>query len=748
MTKGTVLKRSTALEGAKLYRGQERKSNLFHSDLEDWKIPPHPRPIRGAGSVSKCESTCYNAGFTRQRPGGRMAMRIIGEDFLARDEGGRLRVRIATVFPHTQTVVTLPGIHATQRFAYAEAVNAERAAAGQPPMNDEEEEELLLAAVDLVMDDHTILIRPDPDNMALAFEADELLQQRVSKKKIKFLFVMNPRVRDAIRRRGERWRISPLPRSPEEMRRMIESSRIGIGGREIYYYNKTTGTRLLTYDEFCRLAELPESDLRHQLEEIARHCASCNRMGNHEIEFFMAGGAAEHAQPQATAAAPLASAFNQDLLRTCGPADLRAEYESLRRAFRDCVLPDFQRDDVGCPEWRSRMYAALLGHTDEFVNEESLLGLSAEFFMQVEWLPGGRIEEGEVILDPVFEEEACYAGNGSSSDGDHLICDERARGFIFNFIRSYGNLEYVNIGRVGEAVSSHRAPINGRPAHRAVYLAEVKHRGSPQPLLRIIRIQKWSVREYLDSGRDLLSAVVDSEEYTEYILDRRLGCIQLGMNLSPRSETRKVGEVYHGPNRQYQGTWVRSTYFERDYVPSLASDKIPTCRFQDEAYALAFARLMGRAAAPNLIVGRVDSNGGVVFDRGDELIVEDEEGVLVEVVIADHTGTFADYRRDLLDLAPAYAAVVNRRADFVPDRGAFARAFLDGLGERLAHIRGEHVKRKRGFDTLFKHLRRDEGGSFAYRWERVLHRLEASDPARITRRVAEHLAGTQPASTM
>jgi len=31
-------------------------------------------------------------------------------------------------------------------------------------------------------------------------------------------------------------------------------------------------------------------------------------------------------------------------------------------------------------------------------------GLAPNFFMQVEWLPGGRFEEGEFIFDPIFEE--------------------------------------------------------------------------------------------------------------------------------------------------------------------------------------------------------------------------------------------------------------------------------------------------------------------------------------------------------
>jgi hypothetical protein len=31
-------------------------------------------------------------------------------------------------------------------------------------------------------------------------------------------------------------------------------------------------------------------------------------------------------------------------------------------------------------------------------------GISPEFYMQIEWLPGARIENEELIFDPVFEE--------------------------------------------------------------------------------------------------------------------------------------------------------------------------------------------------------------------------------------------------------------------------------------------------------------------------------------------------------
>ena len=170
------------------------------------------------------------------------------------------------------------------------------------------------------------------------------------------------------------------------------------------------------------------------------------------------------------------------------------------------------------------MYAALIGEDEKAISEESLLGLSSEFFMQIEWLPGGRIEEGELIFDPAFE-----LAEETDDPGLRRLCDEKCREFIFNFVREFGDLEYVNIGRVVGSLS-HRINMPGR---RNVYIAQVKQGGIKDEIVKIIRMQKWGIREHLDDGKRLLDAMIQSEEYTEYILDRRLGCRQLGMNLRP-----------------------------------------------------------------------------------------------------------------------------------------------------------------------------------------------------------------------
>ena len=134
--------------------------------------------------------------------------------------------------------------------------------------------------------------------------------------------------------------------------------------------------------------------------------------------------------------------------------------------------------------------------------------------MQIEWLPGGCIEDGELVLDSLLEK-------ADDADDEELqrLYDEKPQKFIFNFVREYGNLEYVNIGRVIGSLSR-RPAFYGR---RGVYVAVLKQRESDREIVSIIRMQKYGVREYLEEGRSLLDAMLRSEEYTEYILDRRLG---------------------------------------------------------------------------------------------------------------------------------------------------------------------------------------------------------------------------------
>jgi hypothetical protein len=225
--------------------------------------------------------------------------------------------------------------------------------------------------------------------------------------------------------------------------------------------------------------------------------------------------------------------------------------------------------------------------------------------------------------------------------------------------------------------------------------------------------------------------MIESEEYTEYTLDRRLGCRQLGMNISRRVVARKINERYVAKWTGPEGIFIWSPYFEREYIRGIATDKMPRHRFENEAFSLQFARMLGRAAAPNMILGRCDTEMRVLFDDGDEIVIEDKNGTPVEIIIGDITGAFYDYRRPLQEVTLAYAEPVLRRASYLPSPDAFARVYLDAFVERFAAIQQEYRTRRRAFDTLFKYRRYDEGGSFAHRWRQVLKRLDEADPVAI-----------------
>jgi hypothetical protein len=629
---------------------------------------------------------------------------ILGYPPFARTPEGKLRSRIATAFPAHDTLVTVQGIHVTQRQAFLDHLDKVRRDRGEPTLTQEEKDTEWSQAVDLIIVEGAIQIRPDPNDMDLAFLADEMLQRIIAKHKIRFLGVLNEQVREAIKRRGELWRITPLPKTDEEMRLMIESSRMGIQGREIYYYGVLTGTRFLTFHEFEGLGRLEDSELRSHLVEIATLLGKRNAAGNPEVACFGAGAGLSRAD------------FTRIEFAALDSASLRRAFSDLVEKFRTAVAPAFLRDDPQNLEWKNAMVAALIGHENELVTEAPLLGLSAEFFMQIEWLPGGRMEEGGLVLDPVLDADEAEGGPGDR------LGDQKSRKFILNLVREYGDLEFVNIGRVIGSLSRRPAA----PGRRGVYIAALKQRQNPAEIVTIIRLQKQGVREYLEQGLSILDAMIAAEEYTEYILDRRLGCRQLGMNLPVRVTAKKISERYvpeKGP-----GYPIWTPYFEREYIRGIATDKLPPALFVSGEFAIRCARLLGQAAAPNIIVGRCDGTGGPLFDDGDEVMVLDSEGMPSTIVVSDHTGTFNDFACPLAEFTVKYALPVTRRRSYLPDPFAFARVYCDAFEDRVQRIQDDYRKRRKAFDSLFLHLPAQEPGSFAYRWKRILARLDETNP--------------------
>src|SRR6266850_5185520 len=347
-----------------------------------------------------------------------MPLELLGPHPFAHDEQGRQLTRIGTVFLEPGVLYTrAPQVHAWQRQSFIDRLNAERIQKSLPPLTTGQEDQVCANSVDLIFESDHILIRPDPERMDLAFAADELLQGLVSKRKVKFLSVSNSRVREAIKRRGESWRLSSIPKTQEGKEHLVASSKVAIQGLPIYFYNRLTGTRWLTCAEFEKLGTLDDAALARHLQEIADYSSRCNRLDRPEVDFFAVDlrrfGKAD---------------FAGVLFEELPPEQLRARFVELARRFRSAVHDGLSQDDCRNKAWCERMLATLFLEGNEAQTEQMLSGLSPEFFLQIEWLPGGRFEEGEFLIVPVFDEAANHPEDAELE----RLCDPRAKGIIFN----------------------------------------------------------------------------------------------------------------------------------------------------------------------------------------------------------------------------------------------------------------------------------------------------------------------------
>lgn len=665
----------------------------------------------------------------------------IGPNPFARDAQGRLATGIGTLFPRRHVLVTEDRMHFIQRGRFRDWLRGQAQPPDQPPPTERHLDWECGESVDLIFTaDDLVLIRPELDRLDLAFEADGQLQEDwgVPEYHVRFLFAHNPRVRQALRERGELWRLATPAVDREAWARSIRQTRTAIHEAPIYYYNPHTGTRWVTCAEFQGLAALADAALARQLDEIALHSATRNRHRHPEIAFFgvdpLKFGAPSFLGPAFTGLAP-------EVLRT--------RHTELARQFQEATEPLLRHDDPQLAAWRDALLATLSGGDQDHAHDESPFGWSSDVFLKTRWLPGGRIEDGEFLLARVLETPL----EAATDPALRALHDPLARGFTANLIREYGNLEYLNLGRIE---SRGPAP-TGLRGRRGVYLAEIKVRGEQDPRVLFLRVQRWGIRERLEEldgrGRpkDIVRAMLDTDEYTDYTLDRRLGCLQFGMRLPPRVTMRRVSEPYTGSRAEFRGRLFPVVYFERDYLPGIPTNQIAPRKLGDPHYALALARLLGKAAAPNLIVGRSihpeshDVPGEVLFDDGDEIVVEGSDGLPGELVLTDHGGAFADWRTpSLLAYARAYAKPANDRHADLQDPWAFAEAYLTALGAEFRRIQTDYRRRKRAFDALFKHLPFNEDGSFACRWVRVLARLDGTEAAQLTAEIRRHVVALAP----
>ena len=629
-------------------------------------------------------------------------MKVLGEAIFTKDGEGKLVSRIGTLFLKTPGLVTKRGIHAMQRVMWIEELNRVRAENGVAAMTMGEEDSELAESVDLIFTEDEVLIRPDPERMDLAFRADEELQKLVSKRAIRYLNTHSVKVRKALRERGENWRMARSPITQEDMADLIEKSKVPICEHPIYYYNSSTGTRFITASGYAEVAKLDDEAYLRQVREVVAGMNKYNRHGHPEIDVFPPFAPIE-----------IRKGLKMLNIDEMSAIEVRRALEKLNLEWRMSLPAELRDETVDNYEWRNEMCHAITSRPNETAAEEQELiaGIAPEFYRQIEWLPGARIDRGEVIFDSE-------------------LTDEREKSFIFNTTRLFGDLDFINVGRIVRSLARHPIESNRRGN---VYIMQYRESGSEVTKVQMIRLQKWGVAERLDEGKDFLQAIVETDEYSDYILDRRLMCRQLGMNLPHRLGYGHFTERYNGTNQKYNGASVRTAYFVRSYVPGIASDKISPSRFHNPAFAQSFASLMGEAAALDMVVGRRNSvTKELMFDQYYEVLRLGEDGLPEEVKITDHAGSFVDYERPFEEYVGEYAEVVKRRQRFVSEYANFAAAYLEGFKRKLSEVKLAYISRKSAFDALFHDRPYDTKGSGAYRWGCALKRLEAADVDKVT----------------
>jgi len=622
-------------------------------------------------------------------------LNLYGSHPLSQDAEGNFICTMADIFPTYRSIIVGTGLHVNLALEFMEILAESRGR----ELAESEKEKIYEDMVAVTRQGKQLVIRSSPNDMEQVFRAAEQLERVVPAEMIRFTGRGDPMVREAFKLRGECWKMAPRYFTIEAIIGQIRLSRVSVGTRNQYYYMIEAGGRLLTYQEFASVGEsLPDlKSFRRRIHEIVDLHQRFNARLVRELDFFMVDK----------------KKFNFSLiqkldeyLQDCEQweeLEQKRARELFNRAldnFKNTLEPGFWRDDPHNPLWRTYMYSQL---NDIPPTEESILGVSYEFNMNINWLPGCRIKDSKAIMD--------------------ANAQDVVRDIINEFFRFYGPMEYINFGRVMRSQSQKRAA----GAYREVYIVMLKQKGSPVEQIRIMRKFRRNTLYYLNRGYPLETAQRLAEGYMQYTMDRRELVSMLGVVTPPlHSLARK--EILPGIGE------VSADYIDRPYVEGLATDKIPFYYFESEPFLTAFAALMGDAAAPNLIVGRSDPNSGAVFfGDGDEMLqFEDDDKVPTGIVLADFTGAFADVVSPLDKFAPYYVEYLVRLLGRIHIKSftrqqliEIANLFIDSLAQRIDRTK-ELLRPGGALESEIKEMLSDrevETNPILVKWEKTLERL-------------------------
>lgn len=621
---------------------------------------------------------------------------FIGPDFFARDERGDLLTQIASVFPRYGAIITVRGIHAYHISIMLEFL---RQRSDDLPPIEELESRICHDAVSLLIRGSLILVRSDPADMDRIFAADRILQSFFPKEIIQFTGLHIPEVRRRLRHRGESWRVSPTPRSVQEISSYVKASRVQVGTGLTVYYNAPTGGRFLTFDEFMRIRPLLESDRKEALErlrEMLNLLQRFNNRGSRELSFFLPAGVSIDFTDLEEVVSLL------ETLPASEPSfEVKAAFDRFASHFARAAGSELVVDDYQNPVWRNTMFCRLLDINEEEMEEWSL-HLSPEFHLNVKWLPGATVADDELRFDPNVH--------------------RRVQGLISHFWKKSGGLVSINVGRIEESQTSR--DISGE--ERDVYLVVMTTRDR-QDSIRLLRLMKWDVIHWIKMGFSLEHAIAETIKYRTFIFDRLHAASRLGFPILSYDEIRLDEDV---PGL---GT-IPAFFFERQYIPGIVTDKIPISCYRNPDFIKGLAGLLGVAAAFTLVLGRASPRTGeIYYDDGDELIQLNSWSIPVRLVVIETTGSFTDWTTPLVALLPQCLARFRVHLDKAFESGAplqiieeSVSAFAGALRDKLRAIQQIAFAPSSRIESLFSDRPHEQGG-MRHRWEGILRRLKETD---------------------
>ncbi len=636
---------------------------------------------------------------------------FLGPDLFSLDSNGKLLTPIALALPELSIIAAGRGIHAElleRIIAFLDGYNTLPFNGSNPPPIDD----LYRDAVSLFIRGEFILIQTDPANMERAFAADELLQHIFPKEKIQFTGVHLREVRKKLRQRGESWRISPAPRSFEQISRFIEGSRVQVRTGISYYHNMHNGGRYLTYEEFSKIRPLLWKDpgeALSRLKEIVFLTSRVNAQCIPELRFFVSEDAAIPTDLLNKLIRKLEAAREKEPGIKSAVVDL---FDQILNIFAQAAGPELRVDGVQLFYWRITMFFRLSGINEKEV-EERALGLSPEFHLNIRWLPGGKIIDHSLRLDTGIT--------------------HHVRGLIEHYWRTWPDIQYINLGRVEASQTRRSSPGEEREIYVIVFgLADGKEE------IRLVRMMKWDVAHRLKLGMSPEQAIQETYQYRDYIFDRLNGITRLGIPI-PAFREIQLEEQFPGLGP------IPVFFFDRQYVPGVATEKIPPAFYARAGFIVQLAGFLGKAAAASISLGRTSPRTGqLYFDDGDELIRFDDKEWPLSLIIVDTTGSFTDIRTPLKDFLPQCVDHLILHLEKAQNSGIptaelckSVDAFSNGLISEIRRLQGLLREDSPGFHSFFDY-RDPKPGGVRWRWGHILSRLESADTQELARGVKEN----------